>query len=996
MRGGSAGAPLGAGLVVRPAPVLSGIAAAAALLLAAPSLVQAQLLGSLEREEVEIVHAGPLVEYLAVHSAACSLNALEFLQELYGYTPSEQVTVFLQDFSDFGHGGATTVPSNFVLFGIAPFNYVYDTIPAIDRMFWMANHEMVHIVTMDQAAGSDLTFRRLFNGKVEPSARHPESIFYNYLTNPRWNAPRWYHEGIAVFLETWMAGGLGRVLGAYDEMAFRTMVLEDSYFYDMVGLESEGTTVDFQVGVNAYLYGTRFMSYLAHGYGPEKLIEWTARRPGSKAYFTRQFAHVYGTSLDEEWRRWIEWEREWQEANLESLRRNPITSFRPLIAEALGSVSRAFFDPEERRLYVAHRRTGEIARLVAVDIDTGEISSLGKVEGGALFFVTSLAHDPKKRRLFYTANNYGWRDLMVLDLDSGEQRRLMKEARIGDLAFNRADRSLWGVRHFNGISTLVRMPEPYEEWMDVHSWPYGQDIYDLDVSPDGRLLSASLAEVDGRQTLIALSIPDLLSGEVSPRTLFDFEVSSPANFTFSGDGRYLYGSSTYTGVPNVFRYDLESGEMEIRSNAETGFFRPVPVSDDELLVFRYTTAGLVPGVIADRDLDSVGAIRFLGNEIVEEHPVVREWKVGPPSRLDPEEIERGDYSTAGNIGFNTWYPVIEGYKDTVAVGAHFDLSDPLNLSGADVTVSFSPDSGLDDDERVHAAFTFHHWGWEVSGSYNRADFYDLFGPTKTSRRGYSLGVRYDRTLGYHGPRRWSLSGSLVGWGGLETLPEAQNIAAATDSLVDGELTLEYARVLRSLGAVELEEEGVRWRLLAGGRYAASEIFPRLHSELDVGWLLPIEHSSFWLRGSAGAAFGEADEPFSKFYFGAFGNNYVDYREVKRYREPMSFPGVELNEISGRNYARLMAEWTLPPLRFRRAGWPGLYLTWARPALFSSAIHTDFDDATLSRTFYNFGVQVDLKLVLFSNLGSTLSFGYALTGGRDGRWSDELMISLKIL
>ena len=60
-----------------------------------------------------------------------------------------------------------------------------------------------------------------------------------------------------------MAGGMGRILGGYDEMVFRTMVLENAYFYDVVGLESEGTTIDFQVGQNSYLYGTRFVTWLA-------------------------------------------------------------------------------------------------------------------------------------------------------------------------------------------------------------------------------------------------------------------------------------------------------------------------------------------------------------------------------------------------------------------------------------------------------------------------------------------------------------------------------------------------------------------------------------------------------------------------------------------------------------------------------------------------------------------------------------------------------------
>ena len=75
----------------------------------------------------------------------------------------------------------------------------------------------------------------------------------------------------------------------------------------------------------------------------------------------------------------------------------------------------------------------------------------------------------------------------------------MKDARIGDLAFNRADRSLWGIRHLNGIGTLVRMAPPYREWTQVVTWPYGTVMYDLDLSPDGSRVVASFGEISGKQ-----------------------------------------------------------------------------------------------------------------------------------------------------------------------------------------------------------------------------------------------------------------------------------------------------------------------------------------------------------------------------------------------------------------------------------------------------------------------------------------------------------------
>ena len=96
------------------------------------------------------------------------------------------------------------------------------------------------------------------------------------------SAPRWYQEGSAVFFETWMSGGIGRAQGAYDEMVFRSMVRDDAHFYSNLGIVSEGSSIDFQVGANAYLYGTRFMTYLSYEYSPEQLVEWLKRGEDSQ------------------------------------------------------------------------------------------------------------------------------------------------------------------------------------------------------------------------------------------------------------------------------------------------------------------------------------------------------------------------------------------------------------------------------------------------------------------------------------------------------------------------------------------------------------------------------------------------------------------------------------------------------------------------------------------------------------------------------------------
>jgi Tol biopolymer transport system component len=156
----------------------------------------------------------------------------------------------------------------------------------------------------------------------------------------------------------------------------------------------------------------------------------------------------------------------------------------------------------------------------------------------------------------------------------------------GDLVVNPADQSIWGVRHNNGFSSVVRIPPPYDTIKPIITLDYGRDIFDLDISPDGTKLSCSLIDVTGRQELALLDIGKLLAGESMPDILHEFKNNSPQNFVFSPDGRYLYGTSYYTGVSNIFRFDLQTRKMEALSNAETGYFRPLVLSADRMFAYR--------------------------------------------------------------------------------------------------------------------------------------------------------------------------------------------------------------------------------------------------------------------------------------------------------------------------------------------------------------------------------------------------------------------------
>ena len=978
-----------------------GVMLVVACFAAAPRCLDAQF-QAVQTPTVRLIYTSPAQSYLVPQVVATFENARLFHEKLFGYVPPGRTNVLMHDLWHYGNAGARPFPQNHVTIGIAPYGHDYESAPAPERMASSMNHELAHIFTTDKTTASDRFFRSLFLGKVNANAEAPLSVAYSYLTVPRWYAPRWYLEGIATYLETWMNGGLGRAIGPYDEMVFRTLVRDSVRMYDVVGLESEGTIIDFQVGVNSYLYGTRFVSYLALRYGNDRLLSWFNRTEGSRRYFASDFRRVFGRSLEDEWSSWIAWEREWQRENLAAVRSHPVTKARPLTDRVLGSVSRAWYDSARASILVAVRYPGQEAHIASIETGTGRFTRIMDIPGASGQSVTSLAFDPSSRTLFFTTNNADWRHLLALDLPTGRTRRLLRDARIGDLAFNRADSSLWGVRHDNGFSTLVRIPYPYNEWKQVHTLGYGRDLFDLDVAPDGSALIGSMTDIGGKQLLVRMKVASLLGGDATPEVLYDFGDWSPSNFVFSGDGQFLYGSSYYSGVSNIYRYDVARGRMQPLSNAETGFFKPVSTPGDSLVVFEYSRQGFVPSMIPKTVPDSVSAIRFLGNEIAEQRKEVQEWMPASDAIVDGDVLAAatGEYSTRRNFKLDNAYPVVEGYQDAdgnrgVAGGMRVNFSDRIGATGLDVTASYSPGQELDASERLHLRAVFRHWNWNVTGTLNRADFYDLFGPTRVSRKGYSLAAQYQGNLLLDGPTSLNYTLRAAGYGDLATVPEFQDVAASYDRLATLSGDLVYKSLRRSLGAID-DELGRTWGASVRGNYAGSTLYPRLSLDGSRGFLLPLDHSSIWLRAAAGSSMGgDRNDPFARSYFGGFGNNWVDYRGIKQYRSTESFPGLDINQIGGATYGKAQVEWSSPPLRFRKVGVPSAYLRWAALSVFASGLVTDFDHAT-RRGYVSVGAQADVRSITLSHLESTFSVGAAVAAGEGIPRSSALMISFKLM
>ena len=880
-----------------------------------PASAAAQL-AKIETAEVRIVYIEGAETFLVPYAARAFLNSLAFQRRLFGFTPSEKPTILLVDFQDYGNAWASSVPRNNVQVQIAPFSSLFETLPANERLTMIANHELTHVATMDQAAGSDTSFRRLFFGKVNPVAEQPESILYFYLTSPRVAVPRWYQEGVAVFVETWMAAGIGRAQSGYDEMVFRAMVKDGSRFYDPLGLVAEGTKIDFQIG--SELVSLR---RAVHDLARPPVLARTTDRSGSRggpaaAPTTR--ASSGRCSAARSSRRGPTGSRSSGRSRQRTWRRSASTRSRrstDLSSRALGSVSRAYYDrargrylrraqlPRHRRAHrrdlddVGDRRNPAPRRHQGPEDLPGRLAGVGR-RGHALL------HDRQPR--VSRSGQARHRDR--------PDRVLQKDVRVGDLVMNRADKSLWGVRHLYGIASVVPMAPPYTR-VDAgrlapvrhrglrprhlarrHAWP--------------RPASAKSA---ASRTSGCSSSTTLQQGDTTPVAEFDFGgMTIPNSFVFSPDGRFLYGSSYFTGVSNIFRYEIATKSLEAVTNAETGFFRPIPLGNDELIVFRYTGEGFVPARLTAR-------------------PIQDSEPDHVPRRADDREASRAE--DAGRSGSPQQVPfehdaadarhrtisaaVCSASRSTRSCRAtrtrrrsamRADFSDPLQLNRASLAVSYSPTVDHRPDRNACTSRAdYERYDWKAHAAWNDADFYDLFGPTKVSRKGYSVGVSHRSALHLRRAEAARRSRSRARFAGnLDQLPQYQNVAGQGRS----------AHLVQRRAAVHLSAILARPRGRREGPEGEPVVPKRLRQlrRTSRGFTAPTTsarrcRSAFVdlaaQRGGLLAAGRRTSRlPTSSSAASATTTWITATRSATA--STTAFPGAELNEIGGRNFVRSLA------------------------------------------------------------------------------------------
>jgi hypothetical protein len=487
---------------------------------------------------------------VAQRVARSAERAHEVLAPLFRHTPSSPTDIVVTDDTDSANGSARVIPYNTIRVFAAPpesRSYLHDY---DDWLYLLVLHEYVHILHIDTIHG----LPRLVNA-ILGKTWAPNQI-----------QPRWFIEGLAVYYESLETAG-GRNRASIYDMILRMAVLEDALL-DIDQISSP--TRHFPRGAVPYLYGGRFIQYLAERFGKDALTKLSHRYGGTALPYSlnRAAAEVFGAGYVELYQQFSEHLRRKYELQKSVIEQRGLTTFRRVTKHGWSVGSPRFNAAGTELVYVARDgRSHDMIRII--DASTGTVRR-------ELYNLGALGVDftPDGRRIVYGRGVrwrtfHGYHDLFVEALEGGAPRQLTDGLRAREPAVSPDGEQVAFVSCDLGRCNLMRVPLQGGAPVLLVRGATTDQFFTPRWSPDGRQIVFSRHH-GGRRDI---ALYDQQDGRVEPLTR---DTALDMDPVFSSDGQRIYFSSDRTGVFNVYCIELASQEIRQVTNVLGGAFAPAP------------------------------------------------------------------------------------------------------------------------------------------------------------------------------------------------------------------------------------------------------------------------------------------------------------------------------------------------------------------------------------------------------------------------------------
>lgn len=535
------------------------------------------------------IHYSEALESVAERLANIAEDAHAKLSPKMRWKPWGRTEVVFTDSSDSPSDMATILPFNW-LFIRATAPGPNTSISTFDDWLKIVfTHEYSHILQLDNYGGIWYVPKVLLGKTIAP----------NGVT------PNWHKEGMAAYEET-INSSAGRGRSSYTEMVLRTGVLQNKF--QKID-QADGLGWKWPDGNTPYLYGVKFMQYLADTYGEEKLYEFIHRTGRSPLLFAvnhvarKTFSEMefedkkVGLHYTKEKKKgvpqsktfydiWRDWEAKITEkytAEAEKIKSEGVTDLTTVTAaKKEGILQSLAISPDGKKIAYTDVNPFGAIKVKMVDLDDPQnIEVVKKVNAQQLSF----SKDGKS--LYYSRvvkfkKYYFYHELYKYDLETKKETKLTVGKRVADPDISSDGASIVGVNQHEGTEHLVVYNV---EDKSVNEIPTGTPDYtqfaNPRFSPDGKMIAVAVSKPEHIWDIYIYSKDGKLLTEVTDTPALDRDPS------WDPSGKYLYYSSDETGIANIYRYNVATKKKEKVTNVLTGVFEPKVAPDGKSLVLQY-------------------------------------------------------------------------------------------------------------------------------------------------------------------------------------------------------------------------------------------------------------------------------------------------------------------------------------------------------------------------------------------------------------------------
>ena len=315
-----------------------------------------------------------------------------------------KIRILLHDSYDFANGSATFFPFNWIelhLFDPAPES---DIGSCRDWLFLVLSHEMNHIFNMNAGSGFTYFMRKIFGANP---------VFF-----PMIYAPVWLMEGTSIYAESKLNPG-GRLDIPDFEIALGN-ILAAGQIPEAAQIYGEPT---FGPGPNVkYLYGAKFVEFLAGRYGEEKVrkLVHSFGYHFVPLWMSTRFKRIFDKDLKTLWAEFVE--------SIAGLQKDNKNKVKHLTRSGWGKKYPVCNG--QGKVFYVDQNYKEFPGIHELDLDTGKTRRLIK-KGG----VNALFYSKEDKKLYFSAAEYyksfyRYFDLYELDLKKNRLKRLTRGRRL--------------------------------------------------------------------------------------------------------------------------------------------------------------------------------------------------------------------------------------------------------------------------------------------------------------------------------------------------------------------------------------------------------------------------------------------------------------------------------------------------------------------------------------------------------------------------------------